>query len=135
MNTIPSFLNLIPNLKRLDLSNNPIQYFPIDIHLPHLTQLYIKGGSIKELPEEVVNFPNLQLLSITKNKVEKLPDNIGDLKHLKALILSSNRLQELPDSIFNLKHLKELNLKGNQFSDAYKNQIRAEFSESLKLYL
>ena len=94
---IPLIKEKLPNIKRLDLSNN----------------------NFTSLPDSIGDFIQLEELDASNNQLEKLPKSIGDLSALKKLNLANNSLKRLPTSIRKItsvgmsSSLKRLDLTNN----------------------
>ena len=78
--------------------------------MKNLTNLYLCGNIIEQLPEEIGELKALRVLDLQKNNLQFLPNSIGKLKNLNVVNLSDNKLSALPtgkntqcDSYFNLK--------------------------------
>lgn len=93
---MPKFVDF-PNLIIVDVSNNKLTEF-IDLegaHLPHLTDLKLKGNAIETIPSY-------------------LPQSLPSLKNYD---MGDNKIKIVPGELANLQKLKELNLKGNKLAD------------------
>ncbi|PSS11722.1 TMV resistance protein like [Actinidia chinensis var. chinensis] len=79
-------------------------------HMNCLSELYLDGTSIKELPHSIERFTNLALINLRDcRNLRSLPNNISQLKALKTLILSGcSKLEKLPEGLGLLSCLKEL---------------------------
>lgn len=82
----------------------------------HVTDLYLDGGQLDELPVELASLPGLVELSLRKNRLTSLSPQIGQLRSIKRLDLSDNQLTSLPPEIGRLSNLTELDLSGNQLT-------------------
>ncbi len=89
---IPERLKKLTSLKKLNLSQNQLIDFPIDILLA---------------------FPELEVLEIRHNHIEYLPSNVSYLEKLKHLDLSNNEIVHIHSNLFNLP-LRILNLAYNE---------------------
>jgi len=109
-----SFLNTLPNLKELDLSNNENAHFNLTelyvTEIPNLTKLILKKVGLHYIKMFPL-FNNLTYLDLSENNLKELP-NIP-FKNLTHLILNDNQLVKLPDD-FNFPLLKVLKLNNNQ---------------------
>jgi hypothetical protein len=97
----------VKTLKRLDLSNNYLKKYPIQLcDLPVLESLNLSSNNIDEtvLPDEVAKYENLIELILDSNKFKKLPKCIAKLKKLTRLSIRSNNLSDMKY----LHHLKKV---------------------------
>lgn len=114
---IPDILFELKDLKKLDLSENPISKIPPDIKkLTKLETLILKECKLTNLPDEIGELTQLQELDISSNSMMeyngqlKLGEWVGKLKNLKVLCCDYNLCFPFPDSIRQLKNLEELSL-------------------------
>ncbi len=104
-----------PNLQRLDLSGNQIQFIPDAIgNLVNLQRLDLSGNQIQVIPNAIGNLVNLQELNLSVNQIKVIPNAIGNLVNLQRLCLRLNQIQAIPDVIGNLVNLQELALSCNE---------------------
>ncbi|KAK3437145.1 hypothetical protein EUGRSUZ_C01693 [Eucalyptus grandis] len=106
-----------------------------------LTELYLSGTSIKELPEfigfmealetldivccesldhipnSIGNLASLSVLYIINSSLREIPDSIGKLQSLVELDLSVTGITKLPESIGNLQNLRELNIEATPMTE------------------
>lgn len=111
LNTLPSSIRYLTQLKELDLSHN----------------------LLKTIPENFFDsFNSLEYLWISKSQLEVIPENLFDsLQKLKSLRLDENNLVELPKDIFKyLVNLEDLNLSSNSLAEFSKNLF--EFTKNIK---
>ena len=80
----PDPLQVVANLRNLDLS----------------------GNRIRALPENIGAFKMLKTLTMSKNQLEALPSQTGLLTKLENLNLAFNLLPSIPSSLQQLKNLK-----------------------------
>lgn len=114
METIPRKLEVLPELKHIDFTDNLIH----DIHrnvcfLTNLTSLLLYENQIQQIPPEIGNLTNLEHLALMANRLEEIPKEIGNLTNLEFLILHYNAIKELPREIGRLSKLKQLNISYN----------------------
>ena len=136
-------LVLAPNVRVLDLSNNPLEanHLTDRLELPSLQELQLRGCSLTSLDQLLANLdaPKLHILDVTANKIagpvpglrEAFPnlttflarDNrfsditAQELQGLQTVNLASNNLQQLPADIGLLWHegLKSFEVGSNAF--------------------
>lgn len=120
-------MSALTQLKRLDMYDNELWYFPAWIG--NLTNLqYLDLGYtvlLGQFPTAICNLPNLKHLYLAKNLLSgEIPAEIGNMSNLEALDLSSNGFTgQIPATISNMSNLKVLDLGSNLLS----GQIPAEF--------
>jgi Leucine-rich repeat (LRR) protein len=127
-------------VKRLDLSDQALQGFPIEVlRFTGLEELRLRHDGITDLPEGIGALKNLRLLDLSGNPIAELPAGIGDLTaleefylnedplldlehelptlaklpRLRVLHLSGDGIDRLPGAIRGLEHLEELYLGNN----------------------
>lgn len=83
---------LIKTLKKLNLSNNKLQY----------------------LPEQLVKLQALMTLNLDNNNLTVLPSGVGNLRCLRNLSVARNKITQVPGSMKRL-HLDYLDLSNNSF--------------------
>ncbi|XP_055917427.1 leucine-rich repeat protein 1 [Eupeodes corollae] len=82
-------------LYELDLSNNKLQYFPIElIKLENLVTLKLNNNSIKKIPFGIRGMKNLRYLHLSTNKLESLPSSIDEVR-LELLDVWENNFQPI----------------------------------------
>ncbi len=111
---IPSSINQLQNLEKLELSFNKIR------------------GS---LPVEIGDLTQLKVLAFNGNNLTGiLPNSLGNLSSLTQLHLSSNQLSgEIPQSITQLEYLEILNVFDNNMSGSIPAELA--YSRNLKQLL
>ncbi|XP_043253659.1 leucine-rich repeat-containing protein 7 isoform X1 [Colletes gigas] len=88
---------------------------PWIVELFNVTNLYIYGNLIKELPLELCQMSQLTVLDLSANKLEQIPSEIGKLVNLKSLSLNQNFIDRLPAEMNQMQHLEILSISGNKF--------------------
>ncbi|XP_055859176.1 leucine-rich repeat protein 1 [Episyrphus balteatus] len=82
-------------LCELDLSNNKLDYFPIElIKLENVVTLKLSHNSIKKVPFGIRGMKNLRYLHLSTNKLESLPSSIDEVK-LELLDVWENNFQPI----------------------------------------
>jgi hypothetical protein len=96
----------LPNLQRLDVSNNRIR--EIAVHLPqHMTRLLdlnICSNELTCLPETITLLVCLEILDVSDNNLRTLPYALFSRTHFKALRIikaSNNELYSPPQEVVN----------------------------------
>ncbi|XP_076232053.1 uncharacterized protein LOC143177778 isoform X2 [Calliopsis andreniformis] len=87
---------------------------PWIIELFNVTNLYMYGNLIKELPLELCQMTQLTVLDLSANKLEQIPPCIGNLINLKSLLLNQNFIDKLPVEMNKLHNLETLSISGNK---------------------
>jgi hypothetical protein len=114
---LPLELLDLPNLRKLDISGNPLESIPdVVSQIQHLEELILIRAELTEIPDAIGNLANLTQLDLSSNQITQIPDAIGNLANLTQLYLSSNQITQIPDAISNLAKLKYLDLRGNPIS-------------------
>jgi hypothetical protein len=141
LSSIPMSIQYAANIKKLDVSDNPLSTFPQELKFckkleilfaskcPHilslppvlgeissLTRLGWRSGSLKSIDPDGLP-PNLVHLILTDNKIESI-DNVDifeKLKYVRKLMLSHNNLRNFGANggVERLKSLELLRLGGN----------------------
>ena len=138
---IPAAVSLLSGVEVLDMSHNPIESYPEDLHkLKQLKELHLQNCKLTEFGPGLAELPSLEELDLSRNPIKTLPQDLSNLKHLKKLSLKKCRLTEvgsalteltsledldlsrnpiktLPQDLSNLKHLKKLGLHGCQLTE------------------
>lgn len=105
-----------PELQKLDLSNNEIEFLPKEARLGKLQYLDLSSNQLRSLEEWVCDSIELQNLYIRCNKLELLPDEMGKLIHLHHLNLFHNNFRFVPKQITEITQLRTLNMSFNQLT-------------------
>ncbi|KAK1133642.1 hypothetical protein K0M31_011435 [Melipona bicolor] len=88
---------------------------PWIIELFNVTNLYIYGNLIKEVPLELCQMNQLTVLDLSANKLEQIPSYIGNLISLKSLLFNDNSISKLPFEMNKMHNLEILSISGNKF--------------------
>ncbi|XP_060811744.1 leucine-rich repeat-containing protein 28-like [Bombus pascuorum] len=88
---------------------------PWIIELFNVTNLYIYGNLIKEVPPELCQMTQLTVLDLSANKLEQISPSIGNLVSLKSLLLNDNSINKLPFEMNQMHNLEILSISGNKF--------------------
>ncbi|KAF2074020.1 hypothetical protein CYY_004671 [Polysphondylium violaceum] len=126
LHTLPVFLfhlnifKIIPNILKIQLSDNYFQYIPLSIlKFKNLKELIIDNNLIKDISSfvwqllfETLN--QLETLSLSQNLLTLLPKDLSLGINLKRLNVSDNRIRAVSPHIMKLVELKYLNMNRNQ---------------------
>ncbi|XP_076674952.1 uncharacterized protein LOC143372548 isoform X2 [Andrena cerasifolii] len=88
---------------------------PWIVELFNVTNLYIYGNLIRELPPELCQMTQLTALDLSANQLERIPPCIGNLVNLKSLLLNQNVIDKLPVEMQRMRSLEILSISGNRF--------------------
>ncbi|KAK2984919.1 hypothetical protein RJ640_001272, partial [Escallonia rubra] len=112
---LPDNIQLV-SLEKLVLSDcKRLDRFPdIQGDMDRLSELYLDGTAIKELPLSIERLKNLKLIDLSTCKfLGSLPSSICSLHSLRILRLSGcSKLSKLPENLGNLGCLEELHADG-----------------------
>ncbi|MFM7684043.1 MAG: leucine-rich repeat domain-containing protein, partial [Bacteroidota bacterium] len=119
------FSELPRNLKRLNLRDNEITTFPLEMNIMclNLEYLDVSHNHISSIPKEFMNLNSLSELLCSHNKLEILPEGELFWRGISRLDSRKNQLRKLPASMKNLTNLVYLDLEDNcltEFSSYYK---------------
>ena len=103
INKIPKEIEVLTNLKELDLEKN----------------------NISEIPKEIGKLKNLKVLNLDSNNISKIPKEIGNLSNLTRLQLQGNWITKIPEELDKLPKLELLDISGNPI-------LEKEIPEALK---
>ncbi|CAK9809673.1 Leucine-rich repeat-containing protein 28 [Anthophora plagiata] len=104
------------HIQEIYLKRNKLTTLPTWImELYNITNLYIFGNLIKEIPPELCQMSQLIVLDLSCNCLEQIPPCIGNLVSLKSLSLNQNLLKKLPIEMNQMHNLEVLSLSENEF--------------------
>ncbi|XP_020291569.1 leucine-rich repeat protein soc-2-like isoform X2 [Pseudomyrmex gracilis] len=103
------------HIREIYLKWNKLTTLPSWImELFNVTNLYMYGNLIKQLPVELGKMTQLTVLDLSDNKLEQIPSCIGNLSNLKSLYLNDNFIERLPFEMSQLSNLEILSVSDNQ---------------------
>ncbi|KAH7514284.1 hypothetical protein FEM48_Zijuj11G0072300 [Ziziphus jujuba var. spinosa] len=111
LTTFPEIEGNMDRLSELYLDGTAIKELPISIeHLKGLILLNLRDcKSLSKLPDELCSLTSLKTLDVSGcSHVEQLPENIGRLEQLETLAGNRSAIRKVPSSIILLKNLKNL---------------------------
>uniref|UniRef100_A0A8R1I2B7 Uncharacterized protein n=1 Tax=Caenorhabditis japonica TaxID=281687 RepID=A0A8R1I2B7_CAEJA len=119
-----SALSALPNILRLDISNNSITEIQENDVIPTLNKIYDINLGSNSIVSIHTNFfqkvkNSLQVINLGHNKLKAVPSSaIRGLKQLQSLHLHQNQIMQLDAlSFLNLPVLKMLNIAGNNITE------------------
>ncbi|KAG5330642.1 LRC28 protein, partial [Acromyrmex charruanus] len=80
----------------------------------NVTNLYMYGNRIEQLPVELGGMSQLTVLDLSANRLDLISACIGNLSNLKSLFLNDNFIERLPIELSQLNNLEILSVSGNQ---------------------
>jgi len=115
---VSALVKVAPKLRVIRLENLGIEDLPcLDQELPKLTQIWLSGNLLKELPDPIP-FPRLERFDVSNNVLESLPERgWEELTKLRELNCSHNRLALIPKALAHLSSLRVLSLSHNFVAD------------------
>ena len=120
LNSFPSSIHM-ESLQILILSGcSKLKIFPeVQGEMGNLSELYLDGTAIRELPSSIEHLNGLVLLNLANcNQLENLPESIGKLTSLQTLKLyGCSKLKKCPDELGSLQCLEELNADGTAIEE------------------
>src|ERR1700741_2571323 len=120
IDSFPIDLSKFKNLEYLCLNNDHIEFIPRSVcDLTNLKVLELNGDDFKTLPPEFSQLINLQELYLNVNKNIDLAKSINvlsTLPKLSILHLENDGISTLPPNLTKLTHLEKLYLNNNKIS-------------------
>ena len=123
LTTLPSSIDNLTMLRRLQLQSNDIASLPPEIgNLSNLVSLTLHGNRLTSVPSQIGKLDRLTNLTLSRNRLTSVPPEIGGLPALQSLRLGGyglaggttwNQVTSLPPEIGNLTNLVELDLVNN----------------------
>jgi len=106
----------LPNLQKLDISNNQITDLENITIFDNLTFLQASGNKIRSIPSSIQNLKKLEYLYLGNNKLELINPALSLLQSLKLLALNNNKILRIPENLTNLVNLRTLHLHYNEIA-------------------
>lgn len=106
----------LPNLQKLDISNNQITEFDNITMFDNLEFLQASGNKIRSIPSSIKNLKKLEFLYLGNNKLEVINPALSSLQNLKLLALNNNKILRIPENLTNLVNLRTLHLHYNEIA-------------------
>ena len=115
---VPTLLYSLPNLKRINLSDNIISDLHPEIgeYWKSLELLNLSRNNLKSLPASICKMTTLRRLYVSDNEIdfEGIPSGIGKLINLEVFAASNNNLEMIPEGVVRCGRLKKLILSNNR---------------------
>lgn len=113
----PRFIQHMPNLRVLDISNNRIRATHLKFSgMDQLRFLSLASMGLAGLPPELLTLESLENLRVSHNDFYWLPDTLADLKGLRVLEATHCLIDSFPVSLCQFPNLETLNLSNNELS-------------------
>ena len=113
INTVGEGIAAMAKLKYLNLEYCYLKDFPAAILNMDITELYLKGTPIGELPDEFNKMDKLKKLDLNNTGLKKLPESLYGMTSLEVLDVSNNSIQSLSKSVSGMTSLISLNFNNN----------------------
>jgi Leucine-rich repeat (LRR) protein len=104
-------------LKELSLQHNELTLHDKLKSHPNLERLALQFNRIQYVPDKITRFPNLTRLSLNHNRITDVTPAIASLKKLKHLSFYNNRLTSVPTGVYELRSLNVIDLYFNQIEE------------------
>lgn len=114
---VPEALYSLPNLRRLNLSDNEIAELSAAVEMwQKLETLNLAHNKLRALPSALCKLQSLRRLYVSDNQLdfEGIPAGIGKLGALEVFAAAHNRLEMIPEGLCRCGSLKRLNLSSNR---------------------
>ncbi len=88
------------NLRAIDLSNDNLDHFPLDLFEIKDTVEFINFGNnnLHELPSNICEFSKLRILFFAQNQFRSFPTQLSSLPNLYMLSFKSNFIEVIPEN-------------------------------------
>eukprot|EP01117_Protostelium_nocturnum_P012239 TRINITY_DN44_c2_g1_i2.p1 TRINITY_DN44_c2_g1~~TRINITY_DN44_c2_g1_i2.p1 ORF type:complete len:611 (-),score=157.36 TRINITY_DN44_c2_g1_i2:144-1976(-) len=113
----------MPNLRAVDINNNEFQSFPIEFlnHCPNMKEINLSQNPL-QFSEGFDEFPSIQFrldsLNLSQCKLTEVPLLLNHFTHLTRLEIYNNKLESIPNRFFFTKrNLTELNVSKNKLEE------------------
>ncbi|KAL6260353.1 hypothetical protein P5V15_007884 [Pogonomyrmex californicus] len=118
LTTLPSWIKELLNVTNLYMYGNRIEQLPVELgEMRMLTVLDLSANRLKQVPACIGNLYNLRSLFLDNNFIERLPIELSQLNSLEVLSVSGNLIVALPEWIGSLPRLRELYVDKNQLKE------------------
>lgn len=119
LESLPSHLSLLTNLRILKLDQNKLRGLPASFgQLKKMTKINLSGNlAMKRIPDCVFKMTSLTLLRVEEIGLEYIPAKIRLLPLLEHVQLGRNLLWEIPIEFADLENLTYVSLVGNPITN------------------
>jgi len=124
--------NALPNLQKLDISNNQISNLENFTIFENLNFLQASGNKINQIPTNIKNLKHLEYLYLGNNQLETINPALSLLENLKLLALNNNKILRIPEILTNLTNLRTLHLHYNEIAVIPAGLVKPDESNSDK---
>ena len=114
LQSVPDFGRGLVSLKQLSLQRNSIREVPTGFFpsIPNLERINLSENLLDALPSDLRG-QRLSSFQAAQNRIREVPESIGELPALRNLFLQSNVLSSLPRSLLKISTLKRVDLARN----------------------
>uniref|UniRef100_A0A1B6CC18 Uncharacterized protein n=1 Tax=Clastoptera arizonana TaxID=38151 RepID=A0A1B6CC18_9HEMI len=129
-------IDLLKNLKVLDISKNELTWLPETfVLLQHLEKINVSNNNLAYLPKNFNKMLSIQELYLSNNKLENVESEIKTLMSLKILDLYDNCLETMPITGNQIRTLSKCDISYNYFSiETELNYVFEDGMNALDLY-
>ena len=114
LESLPSIIRNMPNLKTLVIKMTPISEIPKWIgELSQLEYISFEGVPLTSVPKELWNCKKLREVAFKMTSLTSLPDGIDNLQYLETFELTQSGVEKLPSGMFSIPTLFRFNIKSN----------------------
>jgi len=106
----------LPNLQKLDISNNQITDLDNITMFENLNFLQASGNKIRSIPSSIQNLKKLEYLYLGNNELEVINPALSSLQSLQLLALNNNKIWRIPENLTYLVNLRTLHLHYNEIA-------------------
>ena len=128
-------LDCLKSLEVLNLSHNRLMALPNDFDSPQLRRLDLSMNPLTEIPELMLQSvkSSLKFLDVSNCRIKgEIPESICDLRCLTVLNISFNFfIGGIPENFCMLEHLTDLDIRGNCFGQSFHEEEESSVFEVL----
>ncbi|WP_026726296.1 COR domain-containing protein [Flavobacterium sasangense] len=104
-----------------------------------ITEIFLNGIELTEIPEEVFELKNLKRFDCVNNRLTSISTKFSELSELNTIFLFSNKIEEIPEQVIFHKSLKKLEIHDNPIKtippELFEGNIRKNTLEAIRNYL
>ncbi|CAM9407149.1 unnamed protein product, partial [Ectocarpus sp. 6 AP-2014] len=110
----PEMVETFKTLTELDVSNNPIKNWSLDVsNLRKMKHLRLRGVDLDRCPEGIGHLNKLESLDFSENHIDTLDQSMAALFKLKKLGLRGNNIRDLGSCVGSMISLTSLDAGGS----------------------